>query len=526
MLEQQMKNSAQQYNGEKLSHQNLKAQNFEQNYSKNHPKNHLENQYSQNFGNSVKDAIQTINQNKTIELSSSNSQETSLYNPEDPSWNPPDSKKTKLNEHFMSTREKNVTNSDSTTKQIHVIDGKPLIFATLAQENSYRDYCDSHRKQAQLFKAPAVKEIIYPDPQSDIGKTKPVTATSHDLTYLLPALYINDMLIQLYITWLQHDLVDSKKLISGNLEFVEGYKSEDFHKPGSIHVFSTHFWEKLTSRHNNTRPVAMKEVIENFEETYYPKIRRWTNKVNIFEMETVLIPMNEKQHWFLCAICNLKPIYDMIRNDEPDFVEEEKLEKSGNSENGKNVESTENLENSKTDGASESSSPSESNNEPLTSAQNVNIILLDSMRNPRKTAKRKQIISKYLCAEAKHKHGFTEKQVERLEQHIVALCPKVPQQNDGASCGMFLLEYIERIIVDRKYSDKISAGHNCEEEENSEKYNEKQWFLADDVNGEKGREKVRKVFEAMKDYTREENVIGRMAAMARETESEDLVILS
>ena len=427
----------------------------------------------------------------------------------------------------MSTRVQTNT-ENSTTKQIHVVDGKPLIFATLAQENSYRDYCDSHRKQVQLFKAPAVKEIIYPDPQNhDLGKTKPVTATSHDLTYLLPALYINDMLIQLYITWLQFDLVDSKKLISGQLKFVENYKSENFHKPGSIHVFSTHFWEKLTSRHNNTRPVSMKEVIENFEETYYPKIRRWTNKVNIFEMETVLIPMNEKQHWFLCAISNLKPIYEMIINNRPDIVIDESKKEESDVKREEKLANDENDENIKTDDASDSGSKtSNSNNEPLTSAQNVNIILLDSMRNPRKTAKRKQIISKYLCAEARHKHNFNDEQVKRLEQHIVALCPKVPQQNDGASCGMFLLEYIERIIVDRNYSDKISAGHNCEEEENSEKYNQKQWFLADDVNGEKGREKVREVFEAMKVYTREENVIGRMAALARETESEDLVILS
>ena len=74
LLEQQIKNTSKQYNGQKLG-QNVKAQNFEQNYSLNHPKN----QYSQSFGSSVKDALQTINQNKTVELSSSNSQDNSTY---------------------------------------------------------------------------------------------------------------------------------------------------------------------------------------------------------------------------------------------------------------------------------------------------------------------------------------------------------------------------------------------------------------------------------------------------------------
>merc|ERR1719428_276364 len=107
-----------------------------------------------------------------------------------------------------------------------------------------------------------------------------------------PALYINDMLIQLYITWLQHDLILKNNLITKNLDFIKKYDPENYHKPGTIHVFSTHFWEKLTNRHNTTKPVAMQKVIDHFEETYYPKIKRWTNKVNIFEMETVLIPMN------------------------------------------------------------------------------------------------------------------------------------------------------------------------------------------------------------------------------------------
>ena len=112
---------------------------------------------------------------------------------------------------------------------------------------------------------------------------------------------------------------------------------------------------------------------------------------------------------------------------------------------------------------------------------------------------------------------LNEEQIQKLEQHIIALCPKVPQQNDGASCGMFLLEYIERILVDTDYVEKIAKGDSDEEND--------PWFLADDVNGEEGRKKLRDVFKELQNYTIDNNIVGKMRDLEEEASSQDLVIV-
>merc|ERR1712013_789226 len=35
----------------------------------------------------------------------------------------------------------------------------------------------------------------------------------------------------------------------------------------------------------------------------YDRVKRWTRKVNIFEKDFVVVPINENYHWYLCIIC-------------------------------------------------------------------------------------------------------------------------------------------------------------------------------------------------------------------------------
>ena len=32
-------------------------------------------------------------------------------------------------------------------------------------------------------------------------------------------------------------------------------------------------------------------------------MKRWTRRVNIFEKDFVVVPINENYHWYLCIIC-------------------------------------------------------------------------------------------------------------------------------------------------------------------------------------------------------------------------------
>ena len=35
----------------------------------------------------------------------------------------------------------------------------------------------------------------------------------------------------------------------------------------------------------------------------HDRVKRWTRKVNIFEKDFVVVPINENYHWYLCIIC-------------------------------------------------------------------------------------------------------------------------------------------------------------------------------------------------------------------------------
>ena len=39
------------------------------------------------------------------------------------------------------------------------------------------------------------------------------------------------------------------------------------------------------------------------EEKRYERVKRWTKKVNIFEKDFIVVPINDHQHWFVAVIC-------------------------------------------------------------------------------------------------------------------------------------------------------------------------------------------------------------------------------
>ena len=35
----------------------------------------------------------------------------------------------------------------------------------------------------------------------------------------------------------------------------------------------------------------------------YQRVKRWTKKINIFEKDFIVVPINEHSHWFVAVIC-------------------------------------------------------------------------------------------------------------------------------------------------------------------------------------------------------------------------------
>ncbi|XP_034943369.1 sentrin-specific protease 6-like [Chelonus insularis] len=153
---------------------------------------------------------------------------------------------------------------------------------------------------------------------------------------------------------------------------------------------------------------------EAFETKYYPygaiqrftKIRQFTGKVNIFEKDFVIIPVNEQaSHWYLIVICFLGLVGDHQIDD-----------------------------------ASQSmSSLSLSNDDDHSEKKYPCILIFDSLKN----SKKKDdifLLREYLSfqySEHYKKRKFFSESVLSCDY------PSIPTQTNYSDCGIFVLQYVE-----------------------------------------------------------------------------------
>ncbi|CAA7261394.1 unnamed protein product [Cyclocybe aegerita] len=128
----------------------------------------------------------------------------------------------------------------------------------------------SSRQTAQVRPTADVDqdEVILAYPQGVPGA---VNITNGDLARLTPGEFLNDTLIEFGLKlWL-------KDLETGNEELSR-----------QIHVFNSFFYKKLNSNKN--------------PEQAYASVRKWTSKIDIFAKKYIIIPINERFHWYLAII--------------------------------------------------------------------------------------------------------------------------------------------------------------------------------------------------------------------------------
>jgi hypothetical protein len=107
--------------------------------------------------------------------------------------------------------------------------------------------------------------VVYPV----IGKKKTYVEFG-DLRRLDEGEFLNDNLIEFYLRWLQ-----------------ETKKTRD----NEVYFFGTHFYSSLTTGKRGS--------------INHDAVARWTAKVDIFNYDFVIVPVNESAHWYLALICNL-----------------------------------------------------------------------------------------------------------------------------------------------------------------------------------------------------------------------------
>ena len=102
-----------------------------------------------------------------------------------------------------------------------------------------------------------------------------VTVCVTDYKSLEHDTFLNDIIIDFYLTWLFH----------------EKLPSED--KAG-VHVFSTMFYKRLTLQHKSNEDSSL-----NSAEKKHSRVKGWTKNLNLFEKNLIIFPICEHSHWYL-----------------------------------------------------------------------------------------------------------------------------------------------------------------------------------------------------------------------------------
>ncbi|KAJ3384656.1 hypothetical protein HDU80_000870 [Chytriomyces hyalinus] len=115
-------------------------------------------------------------------------------------------------------------------------------------------------------------EVVLIYPASGVNL---VTLHDEDLERLKEGEFLNDSLIEFYI------------------RFASSTHAAD---RNDFHCFNTFFYQQLTSKGDLQKKLTMEEA--------FSRVKRWTKKVNIFTRKFLIIPINERLHWYLAVVWN------------------------------------------------------------------------------------------------------------------------------------------------------------------------------------------------------------------------------
>ncbi|XP_024005394.1 probable ubiquitin-like-specific protease 2A [Eutrema salsugineum] len=120
--------------------------------------------------------------------------------------------------------------------------------------------------------ADSFEDLVYPQ-----GDTDAVVVRKQDIELLKPRRFINDTIIDFYITYLKSRISPEER--------------------GRFHFFNCFFFRKLANLDKDS-PSAFggREA--------YQRVQKWTKNVDLFEKDYIFIPINCSFHWSLIIICH------------------------------------------------------------------------------------------------------------------------------------------------------------------------------------------------------------------------------
>lgn len=250
------------------------------------------------------------------------------------------------------------------------------------------------------------------------------TVEFQDLKRLNEGFYLNDNLIEFYLRYIQS-------------------QHPQFDK--DVYIFNTYFYESLKKKSGRTG-------------INYDAVKRWTNKIDLFGFNYVVVPVNENLHWYLAIICNLRNLKLCLVDDEDGAIDGRHSPMSSQTlqvelaNSPANKHSSVEKSTTKMSQLSLDSDVAEEGEDLAKGARRryypgkrlerhtPSIIILDSLGFTH--APIVHNLGLYLAAEAKDKRGATVDKLPGLRAR------GIPEQDNYSDCGVFALGYLKHFMAE------------------------------------------------------------------------------
>ncbi|PKI84583.1 Ulp1 peptidase [Malassezia vespertilionis] len=216
----------------------------------------------------------------------------------------------------------------------------------------------------------------------------------------------------------EHEFLNDT-LIEFGLRFImEQVSQRDPHLASQIHLFNSFFFMKLNEYRDRSKS--------------YEQVRKWTNRVNIFDKEMLIVPINENMHWYVAIVVNPRGVL-------------------GIKDHGMRL-----LRRTSRHGAEHEDG--ERSLLPSTAAQagETYVLVLDSLGSTH--VRVKNVLRDYLRLEARDKQRVPEDVDLRRLGDPIHVDVQVPTQPNSCDCGIYLLHNMECFLSDPATLLPIALG--------------------------------------------------------------------
>ncbi|XP_022521102.2 sentrin-specific protease 7b isoform X1 [Astyanax mexicanus] len=268
--------------------------------------------------------------------------------------------------------------------------------------------------------------IQYPPPPSKGG----ITVTSEDLECLRDGEFLNDVIIDFYLKYLQQERADQEVA-------------------SRSHIFSSFFYKQLTRKDN----ISEEEAGGTAQYRRHRRVKTWTRHVDIFSKDFLFIPVNQEAHWYLVVICfpgllqaESVPWKSLASSEASGTTNKPQLQDSSKPGSQGPTLSTEQRQTGSTEGPKRNSPDLPDCTVLSCQRQNVTrrpcILIMDSLKLSYHL-RIYTLLREYLQVEWEVRRGTPR---TFNDNSIKGSHCKVPLQDNSSDCGLYLLQYVESFL--------------------------------------------------------------------------------